>query len=64
MKNNMREPDGPQMTVLYGTYAATCWITQAADIHSECVILTALLRQQISRQRISMLRLYVHCLST
>ena len=40
-----------------------CWITKATDTHSEYVILTAFQRQQCLRESVSMLRLYVHCLS-
>jgi hypothetical protein len=40
-----------------------CWITKATDTHSEYVILIAFQRQQWLRERASMLRLYVHCLS-
>jgi hypothetical protein len=40
-----------------------CWITKATDTHSEYVILTALTLQQWLRERASMLRLYVYCLS-
>ena len=39
-----------------------CWITKATDTHIENVILIAFPRQHSSRQRASMLRLYVHCL--
>jgi hypothetical protein len=41
----------------------TCCITKAADTHSEYVILIAFIRQQWLRERASMLRLYVHCVS-
>jgi hypothetical protein len=41
-----------------------CWITKATDTHSEYVILIAFPRQQWLRERASVLRLYVHCLST
>jgi hypothetical protein len=39
------------------------WITKATDTHSEYVILLSFPRQQWLRERVSMLRLYVHCLS-
>jgi hypothetical protein len=39
-----------------------CWITKAADTHSEYVTLTAFARQQWLRERPSILLLYVHCL--
>jgi hypothetical protein len=42
---------------------AACWITKAVNTHSEYVILTAFPRQQILRERASLLRLLVHCLS-
>ena len=38
------------------------WITKATDTHSEYVILIVV-QQQWLRERASMLRLYVHCLS-
>jgi hypothetical protein len=40
-----------------------CWITKATDTHLEYVILIAFTRQQWLRERASMFRLYVHCLS-
>jgi hypothetical protein len=41
----------------------TCWITKATDTQSEYVILIAFPRQQWSRERASLLRVYVHCQS-
>jgi len=41
----------------------TCWITKATDTHSEYVIPTSFPRQQWLRERDSMLRLHIHCLS-
>ena len=40
-----------------------CWITKATDTHSEYVIFIVLPQQQWLRERASMLRQYVHCLS-
>ena len=40
-----------------------CWITKATGTHSDYVILTAFPRQQNFRERASMLRVYVYCLS-
>ena len=40
-----------------------CWKTRASYTHSEYVILIAFPRQDWLRERASMLRLYVHCLS-
>jgi hypothetical protein len=40
-----------------------CWITKATNTHLEYVILIALPQQQRLRERATMLRLYVHCLS-
>ena len=40
-----------------------CWITKATDTHSEYVILIAFPRQQWLRERASVLRLYVYCLT-
>ena len=54
---NPVEPDRPQMTI-WGVFIA-CWITKAADTHSEYVILfilIALILQQRLHERASMLR--------
>jgi len=40
-----------------------CWISRATGTHSEYVIYIAFVWQQQLRERHSMLRLYVHCLS-
>ena len=40
-----------------------CWITKTTDTHSEYVILIVFPRQQWLRERASMLRLHVHCMS-
>jgi hypothetical protein len=48
---------------IIGRMRFVCWIAKAKDIHSEFVILTAFPRQQWLRERASMLRLHVHCLS-
>jgi hypothetical protein len=40
-----------------------CWITMATDTHSEYIILVSFPLQLRFRERASMLRLYVHCLS-
>jgi hypothetical protein len=40
----------------------TCWLSNATNTHSECVILIAFPLQQWLRKRAWMLRLYVHCL--
>jgi hypothetical protein len=42
---------------------SACWITKTTDRHSEYAILTAFSRQQWLRERASLLRLYVRCLS-
>jgi hypothetical protein len=41
-----------------------CWITEATDTHSEYVILTAFPREQLLCERVSVLSLYVHFLSS
>jgi hypothetical protein len=41
-----------------------CWITKATDTHSEYVILLSFSRQKCLRERTSILRLYVNCLSS
>jgi hypothetical protein len=40
-----------------------CWIIKDTDTHSEYVILIAYEQQRWLHERLSMLRLYVHCLS-
>jgi hypothetical protein len=40
-----------------------CWITEATDTHSDYEILIAVPRQRCLRERASILRLYLHCLS-
>jgi hypothetical protein len=40
-----------------------CWITKAIVTHLEYVLLNAFPRQQWLRERASVLRLQVHCLS-
>jgi len=41
-----------------------CWIIKVTNIDSEYVILTGIPRQKLLRERVSILRLYVHCLQT
>jgi hypothetical protein len=40
-----------------------CWITKATDTHSEYIIIDAVPQQQWLRERASVLRLHLHCLS-
>ena len=40
-----------------------CWMPKATNTHSEYVIFIAFPLQQWLHERVSMLRLYVHCLS-
>jgi len=54
MWRNIVVPDRPQKTI-----RLVCWITKAADTHSEYVILIAFPLQQWLRQRTSMLHLFV-----
>ena len=61
MCKNMLETDRTQMTIWRMRFA--CWVTKTRDTHSWHIILIALPRQQWSRERASMLRLYVLCLS-
>ena len=42
---------------------SACLVTKITDTHSECVLLIAFVWQQLLRERGSMLRLYLHCLS-
>jgi hypothetical protein len=48
---------------IIGRMRIACQITKATDTHSEYVILIAFPRQQMLRERPSVSRLYVHCLS-
>jgi hypothetical protein len=57
----MVELDRPQKKIRRMRFA--CRITKATDTHSEYVILTAFPLLERLRERISMLRLHVHCLS-
>jgi len=56
----MVEPDKPQ--IIYRMHLV-CQITKAVDTRSLYEILTAFPRKQWLRERASMLRLYVRCLS-
>ena len=58
MEKNLVETDRPQMTIWCMRIA--CRITKAINTHSEYVIITVFSRQQWLRERVSMLRLYVH----
>jgi hypothetical protein len=68
MWKNMVEPDRPQMTIRLTRFA--CWVTKPpppsthAHTHTYSIILTliAFPRQQWLRERLSILRLYVHYL--
>jgi len=51
---NIVERSRPQMTIWLMRIA--CWITEATNTHSECVILIAFLLQQWLRERASTLR--------
>jgi len=51
----------PQLTTWRMRIA--CWITKATNTRSEYVILTAFPQQQLLQESVSVLRLYVHCLS-
>jgi hypothetical protein len=57
MWKNIVEWGRPQMTIWRMRIA--CWLPKAKDTHSECVLLTAFLWQQWSRERDFLLRLYV-----
>lgn len=41
-----------------------CWVNRATNAHLDHVILIAFSRQQRLREGASMIRLYVHCLSS
>jgi len=59
MYKNMVQSKRPQVTIYYGA----CWITKAANTHSEYVIFFYFPKQQCLCQGASKLRLYVNCLS-
>jgi len=60
MWKQFAEPDKPQMTLRRMRFA--CWISKAADTHSEYAILTSCPLQQWFQENASMLRIYVPCL--
>jgi hypothetical protein len=41
---------------IIGRMRIACWITEATDTHSDCVIFIAFPRQQLLRERISVYR--------
>jgi hypothetical protein len=61
MWRNTVRPARPKMTIWRKRFP--CWITKDKDKHSEYVIPIAFLWPQWFRERASMFRLYVHCLS-
>ena len=40
-----------------------CWLSNTTDSRSECEMFVTFRRQKLLRERASVLRLYVHCLS-
>ena len=61
MWKNILEPGRPQMTIWRMCIA--CWVSKATSRHSEYVIIIALTLQQLSHERISVLRYtYIACL--
>jgi len=64
MWKHMVHLDRPQMTCVMGRMRFACCVTKAIDTHSEYVILIPLPRQRWFREGVSMLRLYIHCLSS
>jgi hypothetical protein len=61
MWKSIRERDGPQMTIWRMRIA--CWIPQAANTHSGCLMLIAFTMQQWLHERALMLRYtYIACL--
>ena len=61
MWKNMVQPDRLQMSIW--CMRIICWVPNAADTHSEYVIFIAFPRLQRLRERVLLLRVYVHCLS-
>ena len=64
MWKNMVQPDRSHDNIMR-RMRFECWKTKATNIHthSEYLILTAIPQQQYLRERASILRSYVHCLS-
>jgi hypothetical protein len=62
MWSNMVERGRPPKTIWRMRIA--CYITKARDTHSEWEIFIASPRQKLLRERVSLLRLYVYCLSS
>ena len=58
MWKNTVEPDGTQMTIRRMRFS--CWITKAANTHSEYLILIAFPREQWLRERAPVLCLCEH----
>ena len=63
MWENSVQPDRPRMTIWRMCIA--CWMPKTTNTHTHTkyVVLIAFPLQQWLRERASMLRLYVHCLS-
>ena len=61
MRKNMVEQGRAQMVSIRVRFL--CWIIKSIDTHSEYVILAAFQLQKCLYESVSMLHLYVHCLS-
>ena len=57
----MVQPDRPDDNKI--GHMRTAWRVNATDTHSEYVILNTFPRQQLLRERVSVLQLHVHCSS-
>jgi len=60
---NMVQPDGPQMINVTWRMRNECCGTKATDTHSEHITLTVFYGKKWTRERASVMLLYVHCLS-
>jgi len=58
---NIVERSRPQMTIWRTSISR--WIPKATNTHSHCVILITFPLHQVLHERVSILRLYIHCLS-
>ena len=54
MWKNIVEPDRPQITIR--RMRISCWMPEATNTISECIILLAFSRQQLLRERVLVLR--------
>jgi hypothetical protein len=61
MWKNIVESDRPQMTIWRMPFE--CWVTEATDLHSECVILNCFSTATMVTRTLLNVTVYVQCLS-